>query len=96
MSSKSPTSADCIFRNGTRCRHPAILGETSDAKCSECRRYAGSSRGLGDTIHSALEATGVAKVVDSVASALGADCGCHERRIALNERFPFTDSKNEV
>lgn len=51
------------------------------------------SRGLGDTIEKFTTATGIKKVVDTVAKATGKDCGCKERRDALNRAFPYQDKK---
>ena len=39
------------------------------------------SKGLGDSIEKALKATGIDKVAKKV---LGDDCGCEERKEALN------------
>ncbi len=47
------------------------------------------SRGLGDTIEKFTEATGIKKVVDTVAKAAGKDCGCSDRRDTLNRVFPY-------
>lgn len=47
------------------------------------------SRGLGDTIERFTSATGIKKVVDTVAKAAGKDCGCGERRDTLNRAFPY-------
>ena len=47
------------------------------------------SRGLGDTIERFTAATGIKKVVDTVAKAAGKDCGCGERRDTLNRVFPY-------
>lgn len=51
------------------------------------------SKGLGDTIHKVTSATGIKKVVDKVSKATGKDCGCGKRRKALNELFPYNQSK---
>lgn len=51
------------------------------------------SKGLGDTIEKFTTATGIKKVVDTVAKATGKDCGCKERRDALNRAFPYQDKK---
>ena len=45
-----------------------------------------SSKGLGDTIAKITKATGIDKVAKKV---LGDDCGCEERKEALNKMFPF-------
>ena len=47
------------------------------------------SIGLGDTIEKFTTATGIKKVVDTVAKAAGKDCGCGERRDTLNRVFPY-------
>ena len=51
------------------------------------------SKGLGDTIEKFTTATGIKKVVETVAKATGKDCGCKERRDALNRAFPYQDKK---
>ncbi len=51
------------------------------------------SKGLGDTIHKVTTATGIKKVVDTVSKATGKDCGCKNRRKALNELFPYNQNK---
>lgn len=47
------------------------------------------SKGLGDTIEKITKATGIKKVVETVAAAAGKDCGCKARRDALNRAFPY-------
>lgn len=47
------------------------------------------SRGLGDTVEKITTATGIKKVVDTVAKAAGKDCGCNKRKDALNRIFPY-------
>lgn len=49
--------------------------------------------GAGDLIHKFTEKTGIKKIVDTVASKTGADCGCGERREKLNKIFPFNKQK---
>ena len=44
------------------------------------------AKGLGDTVETVLEKTGVAKVAKWI---LGEDCGCDRRRDILNEMFPY-------
>jgi hypothetical protein len=51
------------------------------------------SKGLGDTIEKITTATGIKKVVETVAKATGKDCGCSQRRDALNRAFPYQDKK---
>ena len=47
------------------------------------------SRGLGDSIEKFTKATGIKKVVDTVAKTTGGDCGCNKRKDALNRAFPY-------
>jgi hypothetical protein len=48
------------------------------------------SKGLGDTIAKLTAATGIDKLVEEVASAMGKeDCGCNKRRRRLNDLFPY-------
>ena len=47
------------------------------------------SKGLGDTVEKFTTATGIKKVVDTVAKATGKPCGCQERKDALNRIFPY-------
>lgn len=50
------------------------------------------SKGLGDTIAKITNATGIKKVVDTVAKATGKDCGCKSRQNNLNKLFPYNPS----
>lgn len=43
-------------------------------------------KGLGDTIETITEKTGIKKLVHFIA---GEDCGCEERKQKLNELFPY-------
>ena len=47
------------------------------------------SKGLGDTVEKITKATGIKKVVDTVAKATGKDCGCAQRNDTLNRIFPY-------
>jgi len=47
------------------------------------------SKGFGDTVQKFTTATGIKKVVDTVAKATGKDCGCNKRKDALNRAFPY-------
>jgi hypothetical protein len=51
------------------------------------------SRGLGDTIDKITTATGIKKVVYSIAEATGKDCGCAARKDKLNRVFPYSIKK---
>ena len=44
------------------------------------------SKGLGDSVEKVLKATGIDKVAKK---GLGDDCGCEERKEALNRMFPY-------
>ena len=44
------------------------------------------SKGLGDSVEKVLKATGIDKVAKKV---LGDDCGCEDRKQALNKMFPY-------
>jgi len=46
------------------------------------------NKGLGDVVESITTATGIKAVVDTVAKALDADCGCAARKETLNKLFP--------
>ena len=50
------------------------------------------SKGLGDTIEKLTTATGIKKVVETVAKAAGKDCGCNKRRDTLNRVFPYNNN----
>ena len=41
------------------------------------------SRGFGDSIEKFTKATGIKKVVDTVAKATGGGCGCNKRKDTL-------------
>tara|TARA_R100000657_G_C4597003_1_gene54044 strand:+ start:414 stop:587 length:174 start_codon:yes stop_codon:yes gene_type:complete len=50
----------------------------------------GKSRGLGDTIAKVTKATGIDKLANNMAKAMGKDdCGCGQRRDTLNRAFPY-------
>ena len=48
------------------------------------------SKGLGDSIEKFTKATGIKKVVDTVAKATNSGCGCNNRKDALNRAFPYS------
>ena len=52
------------------------------------------AQGLGDTIESITEATGIKKAVEMFSKATGLDCGCDERKAKLNELFPYNKEVN--
>ena len=47
------------------------------------------SKGFGDTIEKITRLTGIKKAVEIVNKATGKDCGCKERKEALNKKFPY-------
>ena len=49
------------------------------------------SKGLGDTVAKITKATGIKKVVDTVAKVTGKDCGCGKRQDTLNRLFPYNN-----
>lgn len=51
------------------------------------------SKGLGDTVDKITTATGIKKVVETVSKVTGKDCGCKQRRDALNRAFPYKEKK---
>ena len=53
------------------------------------------SKGLGDTIEKITTATGIKKVVETVAKVAGKDCGCNKRRDTLNRVFPYNNNNDK-
>lgn len=49
-------------------------------------KYESKPKGLGDTVSNILEASGVSKIAKSI---LGDDCGCDERKDALNKIMKY-------
>ena len=49
------------------------------------------SKGLGDTVAKITKATGIKKVVETVAKVTGKDCGCNKRQATLNRLFPYNN-----
>ena len=49
------------------------------------------SKGLGDSIEKFTKATGIKKVVNTVAKKTGKDCGCNKRKENLNRLFPYNN-----
>ena len=48
------------------------------------------SKGLGDSIEKITKVTGIKSIVDQVNKLRGKkDCGCNERKEALNKKFPY-------
>jgi len=54
------------------------------------RHYTRKSRGIGDTIAKFTSATGINKLAQKAATAIGKKgCGCGARQEALNKAFPY-------
>ena len=77
------------------------MAKKIDKRTREYKEYIKNNpQGVGDVIETILERTGVAKIVKAV---LGDDCGCDERKEALNKLMPirkkvkrcFTDAEVE-
>ena len=49
------------------------------------------SKGLGDSIEKFTKATGIKKVVDTVAKTINKDCNCAKRQDTLNRLFPYNN-----
>jgi len=49
------------------------------------------SKGLGDSVAKFTKATGIQKVVDTVAKTVKKDCGCNKRQNTLNRLFPYNN-----
>ena len=49
------------------------------------------SKGLGDTVAKITKATGIKKVIDTVAKTVKKDCGCDKRQDTLNRLFPYNN-----
>ena len=52
------------------------------------------AKGLGDTIESITETTGIKAAVEMFSKATGIDCGCDERKAKLNELFSYSRTVN--
>ena len=52
--------------------------------------YLKKSRGLGDTVRKFTSATGIDRLANKAAAAVGRKgCGCGARQEALNKAFPY-------
>jgi hypothetical protein len=47
------------------------------------------SKGLGDTIEKITNATGIKKIVNTLATVTKTDCGCKKRKDTLNRILPY-------
>lgn len=82
----------CKHHDGERCTNALALplyGERpSPGVCGICEHYRGLPRGLGDVVERVARVFGIDKAAKAVERATGRECGCAERRRALNEKFP--------
>lgn len=62
--------------------------QSKSTKSTETQKT--KSTGLGDSVEKVFQATGIDKVAKFV---LGEDCGCSERKEALNKLFPYKRAK---
>ena len=82
----------CRYLELPVCVHPSIRGPIEPSRCDTCEHYKGPPRGLGDAIHAVARATGVHRAVKAVEAVTGVQCGCEERRAALNRIAPAPES----
>ena len=52
------------------------------------------AQGLGDSIEKLTEVTGIKKAVEMFTEATGVDCKCDERKVKLNNLFPYNRNIN--
>lgn len=52
-------------------------------------KYDSAPEGAGDVVEAVTKATGIKAVVETVANAFGADCGCDDRKTKLNNILRF-------
>jgi len=82
----------CNHYKANRCTNPLALplygDRPSAGVCRQCEHYRGIPRGLGDVIETAARLLGIKRAVKTVERVRGKECGCAERRQALNEKFP--------
>lgn len=84
----------CRWQLCGSCRNESAgQGEATAERCMSCQHYSGPARGMGDILHRITSATGVAWAAAKVAEATtgSTDCGCEQRRQALNRALPLVD-----
>ena len=47
------------------------------------------AKGLGDTIKSFTDLSGITSMVEYIEELTGVDCGCDKRKAWLNKQFPY-------
>lgn len=90
---------ECSHRKGTlhakiHCLHPQVTGvrlksvPVSYKTCETCQLADGRSiKGVGDAVERGLSSVGITK--ERVEKLTGKPCGCGERKVWLNEKFPL-------
>ena len=66
-------------------------GLPPDVEAAYRRRWEQQPQGLGDTVYQVLSALGV----HALWKKINPDCGCEERRQALNRLFPYGTGDNQ-
>lgn len=84
----------CRHWTGSECAKGLHGGRPSPGVCQRCDEYDGPPRGLGDRVERLMKATGVHQVVQAVTR--GKDCGCSDRRTALNRISNGLDSTEPI
>ena len=69
-----------------------VYYNTLDKRTKEYKEWKAQQpiKGIGDVVEKVLEKTGVSRIAKFI---MGDDCGCDERREALNKLFPFRNTK---
>lgn len=78
----------CVYRIAEFCSIGKFDGRPTDDDCASCSAYKGACRGLGDTVNTIAEKTGVKRVANIIEKKTGKPCGCGKRRAKLNKMFP--------
>lgn len=75
----------CIHLMQYDCELGLCGGRPARSCCFRCDSYEGPARGAGDLVRKITQATGMHAVISKIA---GTDCGCSQRRQALNAFLP--------
>lgn len=54
------------------------------------------AKGLGDTIEQITTATGIKAAVEKISEVTGIDCGCDNRKEALNKLWSYRSTENKT
>jgi hypothetical protein len=81
---------NCRHHVGGECTNslvlPVVGPHPSDGICRHCDHYDGPPRGAGDVVAIVTAFTGIDRAVKAT---VGKNCGCAERRAALNRALPL-------